>query len=228
MPTLFPTSAHEQRQLTGFALVALAAAVAAWALERNGAGALFAPYLGAFDPVLALIVASLAGALSLRALQHWGWFAARRSGGFTGVGIAAACATLLAAPVIIFDALVGIDVTNAPAPWSLLFYPAIALLVEAVFHLAPLALVFAGLRSAARIGADRAALACISLVSILEPAYQASSDQTIYALEAYVSAQVWAVNLAQLYLFRRFGFASMLMLRLVYYLWWHIVWGCLR
>jgi hypothetical protein len=216
-------------QFAVFALAALAAGGAA-ALECSGAGALFSPYFGPIDPILALVAAGAIGALSLLVLHACGWFATRRSGGAKGLGVAALGATLLAAPVIAVDAAVGIDVTNAPAPYSLLFYPTIALVVEALFHLAPLALLFAGLRLA-RVGESRAALACLVLVSVLEPVYQvkaALADRTLTALDAYIFAQVWAVNLVQLHLFRRFGFGAMFATRLVYYLWWHIVWGALR
>ncbi len=210
--------------------VACASAGAAWALDLAGVGFFFQPYLGALNPALALVIVGLVGALSLRVLQLLGWFGARRNNG-SGIGAAIVWATLLAAPAIAVDAFVGIDVVNAPAPWSLLFYPSIALVVEVVFHLVPLVLLFACLRWIADVSIDRAALIGILLISILEPAYQLKSalaDQTVSVLEVYVWVQVWAVNLAQLYLFRRHGFASMYGLRFVYYLWWHIVWGGLR
>jgi hypothetical protein len=37
-----------------------------------------------------------------------------------------------------------------------------------------------------------------------------------------------AFGLVQLYVFRRFGFASMYSLRLAYYSLWHIAWGTTR
>jgi hypothetical protein len=39
---------------------------------------------------------------------------------------------------------------------------------------------------------------------------------------------ILAINLAGLFLFRRFGFLPMYALRLFYYLIWHILWGYLR
>ena len=231
MLKLPPNSSPRGNQFALFALIALTAAGGAAALEFSGAGALFAPYFGTVDPVLALVAAGAIGALSLWSLHACGWFAARCDGGVQGLGIAALGATLLAATAIAVDAAVGIAVVNVPTPWSLLFYPSIALVVEALFHLAPLAPLFAGLRSVPRLGESRAALTCILLLSVLEPVYQvrlAMAERTLSALDAYVFAQVWAVNLVQLYLFRRFGFGAMYATRLVYYLWWHIVWGALR
>lgn len=229
MANLFHLSAQEQHSLAVFVAVALAAASAAAALALSGAAGVYEPYLGEVNPIAALLAASLIGVLSFRSLQYFGWFDARRSDGLAGITAAAAYATLLAAPVIAVDARFGIDVANVPAPQALLFYPSIALLVDVVFHLAPLALLVAALRSF--MSADRAAFAALICVSALEPCYQvqaALSDQVLSALEACIWVQVWAVNLAQVYLFRRFGFGSLYATRLVYYFWWHVVWAAFR
>ena len=46
--------------------------------------------------------------------------------------------------------------------------------------------------------------------------------------ETYLGLHVFAFNLLQLYIFRRYDFASLYSLRLVYYLYWHILWSTLR
>ena len=226
-----PTSPRERRQLTGFIILSLAAAGAAEALDLAGLGSFFGPYFGGISPALVFGGAAVMGSISLRALQVCGWFGTHPRGGLVGVGVAVALATLLVIPVVIVDWFIGIEVANVPPPWSLLFYPSIALAVEVFFHTAPLALLFASLRSIVRSTSDRLTWVCIILVSLLEPTYQLRSglaDQSLSWLEAYVWAQVWAVNLVQLYLLRRFGFASMYGVRLVYYLYWHILWGYVR
>jgi len=68
-------------------------------------------------------------------------------------------------------------------------------------------------------------------VSFLEPTFQLRSglvDQPLSSIQAYVWLHVWAINLLQLYVFRRFGFVSTYAFRLVYYLHWHVAWGYLR
>jgi hypothetical protein len=45
---------------------------------------------------------------------------------------------------------------------------------------------------------------------------------------AFVGAHVWLINIAQLLVFRRYGFVPMYSLRLAYYLIWHIIWGHAR
>lgn len=224
-------SVQDRRSLLELAIAALTAAGAAAMLQLAGRGAYFAPYFGSLNPVAVLAAAALCGAIALRELQARHWRNEASKGGLLGIGVAALCATALAIPVMAVDARVRIEVANVPTPWSLLFYPSIAFVVEVFFHVAPLALMFVGLRSIARVSADRAALICIVLVSLIEPLYQVRSalaDQTLSWLETYIWWQVWAVNLVQLYLFRRFGFASMYGMRLVYYFWWHIAWASVR
>jgi hypothetical protein len=43
-----------------------------------------------------------------------------------------------------------------------------------------------------------------------------------------VFLQIYVINLQQLRIFRRFDFTSMYAFRLLYYLFWHILWGNLR
>lgn len=231
MLKIVPASLGERRQLAGFAILSLVVAGAAEALDLGGAGSFFEPYFGGVSPVLVFGATAVIGLVSLRALQVCGWLGTRPRGGLKGVGVAVTLATLFAIPVVLVDRLVGIKVVNVPMPWSLLFYPAIALVVEVFFHTAPLALLFTSLRSIARANSDRIAWVCIILVSLLEPTYQLRfglAGQSFSWLAAYVWTHVWAINVVQLYLFRRFGVASMYGMRLVYYLLWHIVWEYVR
>jgi hypothetical protein len=223
---------RERRQLAGFAALTAAAAAFAEALQRtSGARGFFEPYFGAMPAGLVFGAVMLAGLASLRVLQLRGWLKVASQRWLAGIGIAAGTGLALAAPAILVDRFVHLDVNNTPWPWSLLFYPAIALVVEVCFHLAPLALFAAALNLAAPVRVEGNALIPILATSLLEPAYQLASsltDQPVAWLSAFVWAQVWAVNLAQLFVFRRFGFAAMYALRIAYYLCWHIVWGYAR
>ena len=46
--------------------------------------------------------------------------------------------------------------------------------------------------------------------------------------DVYTWVHVFAIALLQLYVFRRFDFTSMYVFRLIYYAYWHIIWGVLR
>lgn len=107
---------------------------------------------------------------------------------------------------------------NARFPQSLLFYPAIAMVAETAFHLIPLALVFTLTRSASL---------AILAAALVEPAFQVAAGWTgdLHWSDAVVGLNILGISLVQLILFRRHGFATMLGFRLVYYLWWHILWG---
>jgi hypothetical protein len=115
-------------------------------------------------------------------------------------------------------------------PQALWFYPIIGLVAEAVFHLAPLSVLLAATRIVApRVSTNRRAWACIALVALVEPTFQVVFTAGISPVtSALVGLHVLGISVAQLVIFRRFDFASMYVMRLVYYLWWHIVWGTLR
>lgn len=117
---------------------------------------------------------------------------------------------------------------NVPFPASLLFYPAIAFLVEIVFHVLPVAAVSSVLRSWSE---NRASWTTIALVSLMEPAFQVIAGLDAPAplwKHLWVAMHVLGINLAQLYLFKTQGFLSMYFFRLGYYAVWHVAWGYLR
>jgi NADH:ubiquinone oxidoreductase subunit K len=219
------------RQELAFLLLSLLPLTTAAILELVDGDSSFRPYTGTVGPVSAVAIAAAVGAVSLGFLHRRGWFEIYGPRTLAGAGIAAAMASLLAVPVIAVDYGAGIEVVNVPWPASLLFYPAIGFVAEIVFHALPLALVLAVVAPLAKIDTNRLVWICIVFASLLEPAFQLSAgvaDRALSWIDAYVWLQVWAVNLLQLVVFRRFGFASMYAFRLVYYLWWHILWGYLR
>jgi len=114
---------------------------------------------------------------------------------------------------------------NVPPPQSLLFYPAMAYVVEVVFHALPLALLLALLRrSPQRANTGIVIGLCITFVSSLEPVLVHLRT----GASAYVGAFVFVFTLVELYVFRRYDFISMYAFRLVFYMWWHITWGYVR
>lgn len=120
--------------------------------------------------------------------------------------------------------------TNIPWPQSVLFYPAIGLLAEFVFHLLPLTVMFLVFKKF--FGNTSAIWAILALVALVEPVYQAyfmaaSGDFAPWAV-VVVGVHIFLISLVQLTLFRRYDFVSMYAFRLVYYLIWHIAWGHLR
>jgi hypothetical protein len=220
-------------QYQALSLLALGA-VAAMALLSLSGSTPFQPYLGHLSPLLAILVVTVLGFVSLAFLQSRGWFeiyAGRKT--LKGTARAALLASLLAIAAILVD--LGHPFPrdmNVRPPQSLLFYPAIGYVVEITFHALPLALLLASLRGLADWVSSQVLIwGCILIVALLEPILQvrwAVSAGGSSWVDAFVGLQVFAVNLLQLYIFRRYDFVSMYMFRLTYYLQWHILWGYVR
>ena len=69
----------------------------------------------------------------------------------------------------------------------------------------------------------------ILLVAVLEPTFQTLFEGKVFTWRAaYTWIHVFAMAFLQLYVFRRFDFVSMYSFRLIYYAYWHILWGVVR
>jgi hypothetical protein len=108
-----------------------------------------------------------------------------------------------------------------------LFYPAIAYVVEVLFHALPLALLLVALDwlpEKRKLNPTVGVWLCAVPVAALEPILVHLRT----GASAYVAVFVFVFTLVELYLFRRYDFVSMTSFRVVFYLWWHILWGSLR
>jgi hypothetical protein len=220
----------ERQQYAMFAVLSLAAAgltglLSAW---PGGAG-LFAPYFGRIPPLLAIGMTAGLGLLSLGFLVSRGWFQIRTARSLRGVRFAAAIATIFGvwqAGVDLFGQHFPRDV-NVPAPQSLLFYPAMAYVVEVLFHVVPLALLLVVLSLIPETLKPRSSVIiwfCIVVVSALEPVLV----HMRMGASTYVGVFVFVFTFVELDIFRRYDFVAMYAFRLTYYLWWHIIWGTVR
>lgn len=220
----------ERQQYAMFVVLSLAAAgmtglLSAW---PDSAG-LFAPYFGRIPPLLAIGITAGLGLLSLGFLVSRGWFQIRTARSLRGVRFAAAIAMIFGvwqAGVDLFGQHFPRDV-NVPAPQSLLFYPAMAYVVEVLFHVVPLALLLVVLSLIPETLKPRSSViiwSCIVVVAGLEPVLV----HMRMGASTYVGVFVFVFTLVELDIFRRYDFVAMYALRLTYYLWWHIIWGTLR
>ncbi len=217
------------------AYVGLAAGVAGatW-LVQSGSPLHFRRFLGAADPIAAMVLVGLLGLVLLSALHARGWFAIFEVENLRSLGFIGWLATALASAAVLLDLAIAFPADmNVPLPAALLFYPAIGFLVEVMFHLLPLTLLlFLLTKFSPALGTDRSIGISILLVSLLEPAYQAfamaSSGRFPPWAVACVGVLVLAVNFFQLLLFKRYDFFSMFAFRLAYYLVWHVAWGSVR
>lgn len=231
-----------------FAVLSLFALVLSGALSISNC-VFFQPYFGELHPLLVVPIVVAVGWVSLDWLHRREWFTVVSSNFRWGIATSAMLASLFGIVVIGVDLSVGfLQDINVPLPQSVLFYPVMAFVVEVIFHAFPLALLsilfkqrtpfeLAHQREEASKSLSSDNLAAnvfwfsIVFVALLEPAFHTSvalSSPSFSGLDVFVGFHVFVINLAQLIVFKRYGFVSMFALRLFYYLIWHVVWGQLR
>lgn len=227
-PTVTPAGSRN------IALAAVSAGlIGATAILHLFADMPFARYFGSVDPMLAITLVVILGWVSLRYLDTRGWFALVPSGAAFPAALACfAIATAFAVPVILVDIGLGFPKNiNVLPPAGLLFYPLMGLVVQVMLHALPLAVLLAILAPrGAEYSEKRLVWTVIAVVALLEPAVQVSlgSAKQLPLLSLYTALHVYAFNLTELYVYRRFGFVHMYLLRLTYYLHWHVLWGMAR
>ncbi|TNE68111.1 MAG: hypothetical protein EP344_01550 [Bacteroidetes bacterium] len=231
MRTIFTVSAGKRRQFLVLAGVSFLATGLSGLLFFT-APETFQRFFGPVNPILVAALATLLGFVFLSFLSNIGWAAIYRPGeyrrGKQPVLITAALALLM---ILIDRTIVFPRDINVPFPEALAFYPAIAFIVEVFFHVVPLTILLFLLRSVWNPGRQREIVwTGVVLTALLEPVYQVIPMQGHYPGWAvlYVGVHLFVFNLVQLRAFIRHDFLTMFMLRLVYYLIWHILWGYFR
>jgi hypothetical protein len=202
---------------------------------------LFRRFIGDADPTLVAMGVSGIGALFLSVLVVRDGLSIAGSDVGRGLVRSAGPAAFFGAVIIVVDfAIVHPADMNVPFPQSLVFYPVIGFMVEILFHVIPLCLLLTVLPPLAGHSRSEAIVwVSLILVALLEPAFQtwtaASGAPVVGAPHTYTSwavaydgLHIFAINLCQLLIFKRYDFVSMYALRLAYYGIWHLAWGHVR
>jgi hypothetical protein len=149
----------------------------------------------------------------------------RNTGTISTVAISGLCVLggVLTLPAILIDLAIPFPQDlNVPLPEALLFYPAIALVAEVTFHLIPLAVLSV-------IASRRPSSPLVFLPAVAaEPLFQFALNSGATLQSWLVLGNVSLISAVQIWLFLRFGAGSMIALRLIYYLCWHVLWGLQR
>ena len=218
-------------QYTVFTIITLVVTLSAIKAVSGQASA-FQRYLGGIHPLIMIFILYIAGMVMISVLMRDGEFAVFRKGDYKGILTAAALTIPFAIVVTIVDMNWPFPKDmNVPYPHSIFFYPAIGYIVDILFHLLPFGLLYILLgKIFPSTDGDWIIWVCILGAAIFEPAlqvvYAGSSDSP--GIPVFVAVHLLLINIVQLILFVKFDFLSMYSFRLVYYLWWHIIWGYMR
>ena len=193
-------------------------------------GMYFQRFLGSTHPLLAMGLSGLIGFLGLFLLENKGVLGSYKSGNVKELFRFFLIVVPLVSIAIVIDLKIVFPMDmNILFPKSLLFYSAMAFLVEMLFHSIPLALVFPILLSIFKtISTQKLLWIALLIIAIFEPTYQIYMDTYPNWAMAIVWINLFLFNLLQLMVLKRYGFIFMYAMRLFYYLIWHICWGELR
>jgi len=220
-----------RRQLAGYIIISMVA-FGLTAIIIPSSRVYFQRFYGMIDPLVAVMLAVVIGGFSLWLLHfRWGFEILRGKATIRGIAVSAGFATLFAVLIVIADLIIRYpEDTNIPVPIAFGFYPAIGFVAEIFFHVLPLALLLLLLTPLkSRLGTDRSVWVAIIITASLEPTFQVLfSGEPLSWGDFYTWIHVYAFALLQLWVFKRYDFASMYSFRLIYYAYWHIVWGVLR
>ncbi|MHA1984574.1 MAG: hypothetical protein ACW967_09485 [Candidatus Hodarchaeales archaeon] len=193
----------------------------------------FQRFFGNFNPVLIIFFLSLLGILFLTYFLSKGYFVIFERKNLKGLAVSFGLATLLGVVIIFIDLIYPFsEKINILFPQSLLFYPVMGYIAEIVFHIVPLAfliVIFTFLFKNTE--KERIILVSLVFVALLDPIFQISSGSTGeygFLISGLVVAHIFLVNLVEVLIFKRYDFFTMYSFRLMYYTYWHIVWGYLR
>ena len=201
-------------------------------INNNVSG--FHRFFGDINPLLVFFLVSVLGLFLFSFDLSRDWFKIYIKGNLKKLVCVSSFATIFAGPVILLDLLVGFPADlNILFPESLLFYPAIAYIVEIVFHVLPISLLLFFMTSIFKnTNFNKLVWLSIIFAALLEPAFQLllgfSSPIPLWVVVYSNGIHIFLINLTQLYIFSRYDFMTMFSFRIVYYLMWHLVWGFLR
>jgi hypothetical protein len=192
----------------------------------------FQRFLGSLNPLAIIILLAIGGGVFLSILLARGWFSIWTPGSAQRFVWAVSIAIFMALVMILVDCKVVFSRDlNVLFPQSLLYYPVIDYAVQVLFHVLPLALLLMLITTISK-DANFGVIIwpCLILAALLEPILQ----MTFYAgryptwVVAYIAVHIFAFNIIELAMFKRYDFTTMYSFRLAYYLAWHIVWGYVR
>jgi hypothetical protein len=189
---------------------------------------------GGIDPVIGTIFVSLLGLFLFVILLSRGWFFIYKKTNLKGWLYASGLASLLGLIAIAVDFMTRLypkDI-NVLFPKSLFFYPAMGYVAEITLQTLPLTLALTVLTPFSKnVNNEKVVWIGILFASLFEPTFQALNSAQ-HSLPLWFSIfeiiRIFIIILSQLVFFKRYDFLTMYWFRIVYYFFWHILWGHYR
>jgi hypothetical protein len=122
----------------------------------------------------------------------------------------------------------GVPSIHIPWPNSLLIYPGGAIIVNTIYYLIPIPLICGLVKLVTkRSGPPSAPVFWTAgvIAALIEPATQVSAVPGHPMMTYAFFGQGFLENLAQVWAYRRAGWVSSVVLRIAFYLVWHVLWG---
>lgn len=204
-------------------------ATGGWVHDRS----FYSRFLGNFNPAFLVLALGAAAIPLYHFFDSHGFRRRKLSGrprGFNGAVLAGACFGLLFIPVdLLFKMSPDINVLF---PQSLLYYPVLGFIVDVLFHLIPVSLLYflEGAVLPFPVKKDhRILMACLPCI-FAEPVFQLGILTEGYSLffKSLLFFFLTGYSICQLFLLVRRGFHFMLLFRYGHYFVWHILWGMIR
>lgn len=207
------------------AVAVLAVVLTAWQVQVDRT--VFERLLGTVDPVLVMAAGGVVGIVAMASLQATSDLAVVGPGPpADALRVIAVAVPLLAAAAVAVDVVVGFpEDMNVALPDALRFYPSVAVFVELVLHVVPIAALVAGFGMPTGLEATfwRIAVPVAAIEAVLQAAWATSLGTSLFS-----AVQLTVVGVVQVWVFWRYGVLWMLGFRLAYYALWHLAWGAAR
>jgi len=196
---------------------------------------IFQKYMGKLNPLITVPIIATLGFFSLSFLVSKNWLSEHKEKNSKYLFYSSIITIILASVMVLIDLnkIVFSENINILFPKSLLFYPVIGFVAEIIFHIFPFTLLVLLIRYfLKKPNKNKIIWLSILIVSLIEPIFHIvnmdSGQQYSFWLLGYIGIHICLFNLLQLYTLKNNGFIAMYLLRMIYYLIWHILWGYMR
>lgn len=195
---------------------------------------LFQPYFGDLSPVLTAAIICISSWIAFYLLSNRYEFRIYRPDSIKkgSIRVFILCIPFMLA-VSLADLILGFpEDMNVAFPLALLFYPAMGYIGQITLHVIPL-LILILLSEVLRekVSQNTRILYCMIIAAGFEAVFQVggmNAFHSLTSLDYFVILHLFLFGLAEFYIYRKYDYISMYLFRLIYYVYWHVLWAELR